>query len=355
LVAEYCEKYANTGFVLGDIRKYLTEDLTLPQISDPGVRAFLTNVFDSEVTDPRTAIIFSQFCLVQFADTNDFSLIDAAIDKCEQFRENRSVLVMLLRLKGIRGETRDQMAVWEELRLEGILYLSLGSMALPDFLRQADFKALGSISDATHDFVRMAGQNFMRYFQIGINIFNVTQVRDCLKLKHDVAVNLIAYFTFVFRFWFNAEAVDDLDGEGLQPNEVVRGYSSRTDRSIIELYFRDPRLAELMFPDMTNWTLLFNGLAHLFVALKLKQKERIAPLCAEIVELGLGDGWQNVVGFARTKQIAADAPLNPLMLITLKTLARVHGVAVPVPFREAVDGLREAQQLLREPAPVEIP
>jgi hypothetical protein len=79
-----------------------------------------------------------------------------------------------------------------------------------------------------------------------------------------IARNLVRCLCFAFELWLNPGAINEVTVARFVSNAELREFKGKTDRSTVEVYFRDARIMALMFPDaeLRELALLFNALAQ---------------------------------------------------------------------------------------------
>jgi hypothetical protein len=349
-------QHAGKPWLFSDIKRYLSDPVCagLADSRDAAVRAYATGAFDGVVQDPRTAIIAAQFAILQFADGAPRDCLESALAVIAPFAEP-SVRVMAMRLRALLGDTAGAMTAWRELKLEAISYLSCGALVLVDLLRAADISQIKAFATATSDYCRIGLSHMLIYVQLAINAFNFTQAAQTFQLKKDIERNLVRYLCFAFELLVNPDTINEINTARFVSNAELAQFETKTDTSIVEIYFRDPRVTALIFPDaeLRDWALLFNALAQLLYGVKVKDAALVAEMMATIAVSAVGGDWATVIAFAQGGAVSADAVLGPFQMLALKAIAKLGRATLPEAVTAQIRRFEQAEK--RNHQPVDVP
>ncbi|OHT01549.1 hypothetical protein TRFO_31583 [Tritrichomonas foetus] len=329
LILEYSNKYANRGFVLGDLRPYLCDKKLLSHLvtsTDVSIRSFATGKFEGEVSDAKTASIFAEFCMMKFLnDSNKEHLIKAvSILLKHNSQENHAILV---RLAGLLDFPLYQIDYINKLRIDNIQFFSLGAMALSDLLRNWELTFLEASTKKIVAFIRSSLPSFSAFIQSGFNRNNFFASFDGPKLKKDIEFNEIGYFFILFDFLLHIlndkNSISEFSFKKIIPIEFLEEtYYSKTDESILQLYFEDDsnKLHDLIYPSFHRNVVELNTAMNLIYTLKLNH-QRLNTVLPHVEKLG--GSWTIISELVKTGKVPENGKNSDFSIIQAMTMAAI--------------------------------
>lgn len=344
-IKKYIDKYAGRPFVRGDLEKYFTQEILsqLKNVQDLNIKTLATNAPPAEVSDEFTAILVAQDKI----RNNQFM---EAYKTLVPYSTNNTAKFLMMRLSGMIGCTVNQRILWDELKLEGIHYLSLANTYLIDHMYTWNLKSLLTQLTQTYSYTFLGFQQFDMFITQAIFNQNYMAIDDLLEFRESLVRNLTSYFAYILRIWMMMlESIDRITAfkaEKFKTIDELASFEEKVDDSIIVLHYNDQKLKDIIFPTIVPIAKTFNQVVRILFAMKLNP-ESVDQEIGLLEPIAKNTKWEPFVTFVKggCQDIEERDDLDLYVIGSIAIASRIKGTNESMKS-QVINALVKAQNTL---------